>query len=183
VRRERLLTELPGVAREAGVRVRSFAEMSAGEVASLTGLSAGLAELALRREYDEPFLVEGPAESDPELDARLDRAARRRGLRVTRGGRFLHLTGPADKGDALRAILGASPAGGEVLGLGDGGNDLPLLLAATRPIVVPRPDGTVDPCLGARLPEAERAPEPGPAGWSAAVLVVLSGGSMPRVGA
>ena len=39
VERARLLAELPGVAREAAVRVRSFAEMSAGEVAALTALT------------------------------------------------------------------------------------------------------------------------------------------------
>jgi mannosyl-3-phosphoglycerate phosphatase len=182
VGRDRLLAELPGVAREAGVRVRPFAEMTARELAALTGLPEGRAELAQRREYDEPFVVEDPPGRDPEVDASLERAARRRGLRVTRGGRFHHLAGPADKGRALRAILQKSPAGGDVLGLGDAPNDLPLLLAATRPIVVPRPDGTVDPELAARLPGAERAPGPGPAGWSAAVLAALSGAALPRVG-
>ena len=181
--RDRLLQELPGVAREAGVRVRSFAEMSAEEVAALTGLPQEQAELAMQREYDEPFLVEDPPARDPEVDARLERAARQRGLQVTHGGRLHHLAGPADKGRALRAIVRAAPADGDVLGLGDAPNDLPLLLAATRPIVMPRSDGTVDPALRARLPGAERAPGPGPAGWSAAVLTVLSGGSLPRVGA
>ncbi|HSD27120.1 MAG TPA: HAD-IIB family hydrolase, partial [Vicinamibacteria bacterium] len=171
VERGRLLAELPAVAREAGVRVRSFAEMSAGEVGALTGLPEAQAELALRREYDEPFLVEDPKELGPEVGARLESAARRRGLQVTRGGRLFHLTGPADKGRALRAIVRTAPAEGDVVGLGDAGNDLPLLLAATRPIVMPRSDGTVDPELAAGLPGAERAPGPGPAGWSAAVLV------------
>jgi mannosyl-3-phosphoglycerate phosphatase len=117
------------------------------------------------------------------VDDRLDVAARGRGLRVTRGGRFHHLTGPADKGEAVRAISRAAPAEGDVVGLGDAANDLPLLLAVTRPIVMPRPDGTVDPALAARLPRVERAPGPGPAGWAAAVLATLSGGSLPRVGA
>jgi len=183
VERDRLLAELPAVAREAGVRVRSFAEMSAGEVAALTGLPEGQAELALRREYDEPFVVEDPPAHDAEVDSRLERAARRRGLQVTRGGRFHHLAGAADKGRALRAILRTAPADGDVVGLGDAPNDLPLLLATTRPIVMPRPDGTLDPDLVARLPGAERAPGPGPAGWSAAVLVTLAGGALPRVGA
>jgi mannosyl-3-phosphoglycerate phosphatase len=183
VTRDRLLEGLPAVAREAGVRVRPFAEMSVAEVASLTGLPEDGAELAMRREYDEPFVVEEPPERDPEIDARLDRAARGHGLRVTHGGRLHHLTGPADKGEALRAITRAAPADGDVIGLGDAANDLPLLLAVNRPIVMPRPDGTVDPTLAARLPGVERAPEPGPAGWSAAVLTALSGGSLPRVGA
>jgi len=183
VTRDRLLEDLPEVAREAGVRVRSFAEMSVAEVAALTGLPEDQALLAMRREYDEPFVVEAPPGRDPAVDARLDRAARARGLQVTHGGRLHHLTGPADKGQALRAIAGAMPADGDVVGLGDAANDLPLLLAVTRPIVMPRPDGTVDPLLTARLRGVERAPGPGPAGWSAAVLAALSGGSLPRVGA
>jgi len=182
--RERLLDELPAMAREAGVRVRSFAEMSVEEIVALTGLPPAGARLAMRREYDEPFVVEEPTGRDPEVDARLDRAARARGLRVTHGGRVHHLTGPVDKGQALRAIVHGMRAcvAGDVVGLGDAANDLPLLLAATRPIVMPRRDGTVDATLAAGLPGAERALEPGPAGWSAAVLTALSGGSLPRVG-
>lgn len=182
VDRGRLLAQLPAVAREAGARVRSFAEMTVGEVAAITGLPESQAELALLREYDEPFVVEDPPGRDPETDARLQCAARRRGLDVTRGGRFHHLAGPVDKGRALRAILERAPVDGAVVGLGDAPNDLPLLLAATRPIVMPRADGTVEPELAARLAGAERAPAPGPAGWSAAVLAALSGAALPRVG-
>jgi len=184
VARDRLRRELPAVAREVGLRVRSFAEMSVTEVATLTGLPAEQAALAVRREYDEPFVVEDASGPDPDVDARLDRAARARGLRITHGGRVHHLSGPADKGRALRAIAGrmAGGAEGDVVGLGDAANDLSLLLAATRPIVMPRRDGTLDPALAAHLPGVERAPGPGPAGWSAAVLAVLSGGSLPRVG-
>ena len=183
--REQLLAELPAVAREAGVRVRSFAQMSVGEVVALTGLPPDQAALAMRREYDEPFVVEDPPGRDLEVDARLDRAARGRGLRVTHGGRVHHLTGPADKGRAVRALVLGWPGGvqGEVLGLGDAANDLPLLLAVTRPIVMPRLDGTLDPALAERLRGKERAPAPGPSGWSAAVLAALAGEPLPRVGA
>jgi mannosyl-3-phosphoglycerate phosphatase len=55
--RDRLLEDLPEVAGAAGVRVKSFAEMSVAEVASLTGLPEEQAALAMRREYDEPFVV------------------------------------------------------------------------------------------------------------------------------
>jgi mannosyl-3-phosphoglycerate phosphatase len=183
--RGRLMKMLPAVASEAGVRVRSFAAMSVEEVAALTGLPADRAQLAMRREYDEPFVVEWPSGNDLEREARLDRAARAHGVRVTRGGRFHHLSGPADKGDALCAIVRGMPGGpgGDVVGLGDAPNDLSLLLAATRPILMPGPDGFVDAFLAAGLPEAERAPGPGPAGWAAAVLAVLWGESLPRVGA
>jgi mannosyl-3-phosphoglycerate phosphatase len=182
-RRDRLLSELPGVAREAGVRVRSFVEMTPEEVAGLTGLALGQAALALQREYDEPFVVLDPSGRDAAVDARLDAAARGRGLRVTHGGRLHHLTGPSDKGQAIRAILHGAPGGveGQVVGLGDAANDLPLLAAVTRPIVMPLPDGSVDPALAARLAGAERAPSPGPAGWAAAVLAVLAGRSLERL--
>jgi mannosyl-3-phosphoglycerate phosphatase len=185
VPRERLVEALPEVARDAGARVRPFASMSVGEVAALTGLAEDEAALAMRREYDEPFVVEDPPGRDPALDARLDRAARGRGLRVTHGGRVHHLTGPADKGQAVRALVHVWPGGvgGDVVGLGDAANDLALLQEVTRPIVMPRPDGTVDPALAARLHGRERAPLPGPAGWSAAVLAVLAGEDLPKVGA
>ena len=62
------------------------------------------------------------------------------------------------------------------------GTDLALLLAVDRPIVVPRHDGSQDPVLAARLPDAERAPLPGPSGWNAAVLALLRGEDLPRVG-
>jgi mannosyl-3-phosphoglycerate phosphatase len=183
VARDRLLEALPAVAGEAGVRVRPFAAMSVAEIAALTGLPEEQAALAKRREYDEPFVIEDGEAGDPRIDARLDHAARRRGLRVTRGGRLHHLTGLADKGQAVRALVHAWPGGipGDVVGLGDAANDLPLLLAVDRPIVMPLPDGSIDPALAERLGVAERAPGPGPGGWSAAVLAALAGEPLPRV--
>lgn len=183
VTRDRLLEELPVVARTAGVAVRAFAAMSVAEVGVLTGLSEEQAALAMRREYDEPFVVEGCPSRDPDLDARLDRAARGRGLRVTHGGRVHHLTGPANKGQAVQALVHGWPGGitGDIVGLGDAANDLELLLAVDRPILMPRRDGSVEPILAARLRGAERAPSPGPAGWSAAVLAALAGKPLPLV--
>jgi hypothetical protein len=67
------------------------------------------------------------------------------------------------------------------VGLGDAANDLPLLLAVERPIVIPRPGGGLDPALARALPGAEQAPAPGPAGWNAAVLRLLEGGRLQTV--
>jgi hypothetical protein len=64
--------------------------------------------------------------------------------------------------------------------LGDAANDLPLLRAVDRPIVVPRRDGRVEADLVRALPRAERAPLPGPAGWNEAVLAVLAGRTLAR---
>ena len=178
-----LLAALDAVAKEAGVAVRSFAVMTPGEVVKRTGLDPEGAARALKREWDEPFVVE--PEGGRGTTLRLEEAARRRGLRVTHGGRFHHLTGTSDKGLAVRMLLKLLPdePHGRTVGLGDAANDLPMLEAVDRPILMPRRDGTVDAALAAALPGAERAPAPGPAGWSAAILGVLAGESLPRVSA
>jgi len=183
VTRRALVAALPEVAREAGVAVRSFTEMRAAEISALTGLGPDEAALAGEREYDEPFVVLDLTERNAALDARLDEAARARGLRVTHGGRLYHLAGPTDKGRAVRALVELRPAppGASTVGLGDAANDVPMLRSVDRPIVMPRPGGVFDPVLAAALPRAERAPAPGPGGWARAVLAVLAGETLPAV--
>lgn len=179
--RERLVAALGELARAAGARVRAFHELSAAGLAALTGLTPDAAALALQREYDEPFVLEG---GGARAVAALSAGAAARGLVLTRGGRFWHLSGACDKGRALGVLLEHERAEGRpatTLALGDAPNDLALLRAADRAVIVPRPDGCADAELGAELPEAERAPHPGPRGWNEAVLAVLRGGRLPRV--
>jgi mannosyl-3-phosphoglycerate phosphatase len=178
-KRVKLARALVEIARETGAALRSFATLSVEEVSTLTGLSLAAARLALERHYDEPFLL-----ADASAEPRVVEAARRLGLKVQRGGRFHHLMGGSDKGRAVHVLVGLFSAQGErfeTVGIGDAGNDLPLLDAVDRPIVVPRGE-SVDPLLAERLARAERAPEPGPAGWNAAVLAVLEGRRLPLVG-
>jgi mannosyl-3-phosphoglycerate phosphatase len=177
-RRPELVRALAEVARETGVKVRGFAEMTLPELEDLTGLSRPAAMRALVREYDEPFLAEGGAKAT----AALATAARRRGFTVTRGGRFHHITGHSDKGRAARVLLNLLAAvHGRVrsVALGDAANDAPLLAVADRPILVPRPDGSFATELVKACTSAERAPAPGPRGWNAAVLAVLAGEPLP----
>jgi mannosyl-3-phosphoglycerate phosphatase len=161
-----LARALVEIARDAGARLRGFSRLSSREVADLTGLPEAQAALAREREHGEPFVLEA---GDEDV---VRRAAERRGLRVTRGGRFHHLTGPHDKGKAVRQVLSLL-APDVSIGLGDAENDLSLLRAVDHPILVPRPDGCVDAALAAAFPRAERAPLPGPAGWNAAVIGAL----------
>jgi len=177
--REALVRVLAEMAEAAGARVRGFSSMSVADLVALTGLDPEVAAQALRREYDEPFVLESGEEK------RLARGAAARGLRLTTGGRFHHLLGPVDKGRALQRLMALYAAEGlrfSSVALGDSPNDLTMLQAADRPIVVPRPVGRPHPVLAAALPAAEVAPEPGPAGWNSAVLAVLGGKSLPRVG-
>lgn len=176
-----LVDTLRRLALETAAPVVGFSSLAVERIAELTGLPPASAAQAADRHFDEPFVCE-----DPEAAGRLGEAAARQGLQVSRGGRFLHLSGPVDKGQALRELLAILKRHGRQhasVGLGDAPNDVGLLRAVDRPIVVPRPDGSTHPLLRAELPGAERAPAPGPAGWNAAVLAVLAGRALPRVAA
>jgi len=158
------------IAAAADVTVRGYGDLTVKDVAALTGLSIEDAARAKARDYDEPFTIEGtPADRARVLDL-----IEARGLRWTRGGRFHHLTGPHDKGGAVRQLSELyRQQYGRMLtaGIGDSLNDLPMLGAVDRPILVRRPDGGYDPDVA--LPGLEFANGIGPAGWNAAITALL----------
>jgi mannosyl-3-phosphoglycerate phosphatase len=150
--------------------IRGFGDMSVEEVSKRTGLSRAEAVLAKQREYDEPFVLEGP----PTLTEEVHRLAEERGLVCTRGGRFYHLLGLSDKGQACRYLIECfrrHAAALQTIGLGDSLNDLPMLQAVDQPVLVQRPDGSYDPDVV--LPNLIRAPGIGPVGWNEAILTLL----------
>lgn len=154
-----------------GAQLRSFSEMTPSELTTLTGLSEESANQALCREFDEPFLLERLDELGP-----LRIAASDLGLRISDGGKFLHLTGPTNKGKALRLLLDQYKREGldfDSIGLGDSENDIEFLRVVDVPILIPRADGQIHPVLKATFPRAKRASEPGPKGWNDAVLSAL----------
>lgn len=160
-----------------GCGIRGFGDMAVEEIAERTGLSRAEALLAMQREYDEPFVLDGPAGSIEDLR----RQAETRGLRCTRGGRFYHLTGANDKGLACQRLMGCYRRRLKddresllTVALGDSLNDLPMLAVVDRPVLVQRPDGSYDPEVS--LPNLIRAPGIGPIGWNRAVLDMLQPG-------
>jgi mannosyl-3-phosphoglycerate phosphatase len=166
-----LVQDLAAIARDAGATLLGFADLDVETLARLTGLAPEDAARAAEREYDEPFLLD-----DPDRLPAVEAAARRRGLTVVRGGRFLHLTGPADKGTGVRVVLDALrrvPVDPLTIGLGDAPNDAPFLALVDQPVLIPRTSAGVDPELAAAVPHARRAPAAGPAGWNAVVLALL----------
>ena len=152
---------------ELGIRATGFGDMTPGEVASLTGLSQDEAVLALAREYEEPFVFEGPP------DERFFQAIESSGLRWTQG-RFYHLMGNHHKGKAaelLRTMFDRQHGPVTIVGLGDSLNDLAFLLAVDRPVLMRRADGSYDPRIN--IPGIYRTNKTGPAGWNEAVLKLL----------
>ena len=166
-----LVDALESAARETGCAVRGFHDLDTHAISELTGLAPDDAERARAREYDEPFEI---LDAEPECRDRLLAAIEARGKRWTKG-RFYHITGNNDKGRALRAlaeIYRKHDARLRTIGIGDAWNDVPLLRETDVAIVMPSPeaDGICEAVPGARV-----APEPGPAGWNAAVLGLLRG--------
>jgi mannosyl-3-phosphoglycerate phosphatase len=173
VPRRQLVQHLREIRRRTGVGLTSFEEMSPRAVAAACGLTVEQARLAKNREFDEPFTL---SPDTPESRRAVAAEAERAGLTVSQGGRFLHLSGGSDKGRAVK-VLGhlLQRRFGSILtvGLGDSPNDLPMLQAVARPILVQRPDGIYHPELVDHLPDATRAPGIGPDGWNRAVLGIL----------
>lgn len=151
--------------------VRGFGDLSLPEIQRLTGLSREQAALAAQREYTEPFIIGDQGRLD-EMAA----VAAARGLRITAGGRFLHLTGERqDKGRAVRlcAEIFAGNTGGAVatVGLGDSANDIPMLESVDIPVLIPHPDGSYEQIA---IPNLLRAAQPGSRGWNQAVRIALT---------
>ena len=166
---EELRQRMEGFKDELGLK--GFGDMSNHEVAKLTGLSREQAAKAREREFNEPLL---PPTGEDAGQALTD-AAQEAGLQLTQGGRFWHLLGGGDKGKAVRllSVLYAKRDPELVtVALGDAPNDLSMLQAVERPVLVAKPGG------GHAEVELEGLllePLAGPAGFNHAVLAALEG--------
>lgn len=97
-----LIKGLREIRNELGWNLKGFSDMSIEEISCLTGLDEDTSRLAVMREFDEPFVASVGQAVDWKV---LSGAAAKRGLTVTMGGRFYHLQGKNDKGQAMEASL------------------------------------------------------------------------------
>lgn len=155
--------------RRKGFGIKGFGDMTASEVAEITGLSPRQAQLAKRREFDEPFVYQG---DQTKLDALLT-VIHKKGLRYAQG-RFYHLMGKNDKGKAvalLKQIYERKFGQVVTIALGDSPIDSPMLEQVDYPILVRNYQGEHDQTIA--LPNLIRAEGIGPGGWNEAVLQVI----------
>lgn len=150
--------------------IRGFGDMSVEEIAQLTGLTAEKAALAKERDFTEPFIV-----GQKQDLVGLEQAARNEGLRITKGGRFYHLTGYGNnKGAAVRIVkdyysrIWRSPI--LSVGLGDSMNDISMLEQVEVPVLIPHDNGLYE---NTYLQDLIRAPYPGSKGWNHAVHQIM----------
>jgi len=166
-----ILRALEFIKKETGVRITGFHELSAKELASLSGLTREEAALARKREYDEPFVIEGGAK---EIET-VQRKIKERGLHYVWGGRFHHILGKNDKGKAVKMLkeFYVKEFGKIVtVGIGDSFNDLPMLNVVDHPILLKGKEEllseTLSPIKNLTLVEGT-----GPQAWNEVILEIL----------
>ena len=154
-------------------KCEAFYELGVSGIIRETGLTEQQAIRANVRKASEPILWldsdERAAEFEQEMNAR--------GLRCTKGGRFLHLMGDADKEGAVRQLLDAYShkwPGSTIVSvsLGDGPNDLGMLSMTDVAVIIPgrhKHRMTLD-----TQNRILRPTSPGPAGWNEAILELLA---------
>ena len=151
-------------------RFRCFSELTIEEIAAVTGLTHEQARLASGREFDEPIVLEGSSDEHELVCKR----AQELGLDCVYGGRFLHLFCGGDKGKAVDVILNVYRQQGHPLisiGLGDSQNDVPMLWAVDKAVVMQAQDGGY--IEGLDHPDLIKARGRGPGAWNRVVLSIL----------
>jgi len=150
-------------------RFRCFSELTVEEISTLTGLTHEQAKRAAVREFDEPIVLEDSFDEDL-----LCKKARELDLECVRGGRFLHFFYGGDKGKAVDEILTVYRQQGYPvisIGLGDSQNDVSMLWAVDKPVVMQAPDGSY--IEGLDHPDLVKAKGRGPDTWNRVVLRIL----------
>jgi len=151
------------------VPVKGFGDMSAKEIAALTGLALTEAKLAKEREFNEPFLFEEGERRIQEFLKAIEVA----GFHWTQG-RFYHILGDNDKGKAvkiLKEFYKRDYGRIKTIGIGDSFNDLPLLKEVDYPVLIPKEDGSYEPRI--KLRNIRKANKTGPEGWNEVVVELI----------
>ncbi|MBL7174682.1 MAG: HAD-IIB family hydrolase [Desulfobacteraceae bacterium] len=156
---------------ELGWHIRGLSEMTPEEISSRTGLDLESSRLAAKREYDEPFIVLEQEKID--IDT-LRCAAQRRGLTISTGGRFYHLHGQNDKGEAVeRVIMWYKEHHSQIItiALGDSPNDFSMLKRVNHPVLIRSSNYFSG--IEESIPGLMVTQEMGPKGWNSAVLRII----------
>ena len=152
-------------------KFKQFSKMSLEEIQEATGLDEYSASLAAKRQFGEPILWLGSEEEK----LRFMNIVKDRGAFPLEGGRFIHISGNCDKGQALKWLASeyqkqfATKV--NTVALGDGKNDVAMLEAAHVPIRILSP---VNPPPAIQKEEVYTSTLTGPEGWNEMLTQLLS---------
>ena len=152
--------------------IRGFGDMQVEEIMELTSLHKEDALNAMKRDFTEPFIIEG--EVDIEL---LKGEANAEGLDIVKGGRFYHLISKdQDKAKAMKRLTHLFEEYFNTslteIALGDSANDFSMLKAAHTSVLIPSHNGVYADIEALNI---RKAPFAGPKGWNVSVLEILNG--------
>ena len=152
-------------------KYKQFSKMSIEEIQECTGLDERSATLAAKRQFGEPVLWLGSEEEKH----RFLKIVKDRGAFPLEGGRFIHISGNCDKGQALKWLANEYQkqylTKVNTIALGDGKNDVAMLEAAHVPIRILSP---VNPPPEVQKEEVYTSTLTGPEGWNEMLTQLLS---------
>lgn len=170
IERSRILSVLANLRDE--FQFESFEDLQIAGISRTTDLPPERAARALQRSCTEPLLWHDAEERISAFRLRLAASD----LTLTRGGRFWHVAGQTNKGQAAKYILDQwFEASGEPwisIGIGDSPIDQSMLDVVDYPIAIPAPDGVVH--VNVEGDNSTVADVAGASGWADSVSRVLS---------
>lgn len=165
-----VIRALEFIKRETGIQIRGFHDLSEEDIVRLSGLSHEEAVRAQKREYDEPFLIEGGRREIEIVREKI----KERGLNYVWGGKFHHILGKNDKGKATQILIEFYKkefSSISTVGIGDSLNDLSMLQAVDHPIFLKGEEN-----LSSEISQVKNLvviEGRGPQAWNEAILSVL----------
>jgi mannosyl-3-phosphoglycerate phosphatase len=138
------------------------------------------AKWAKKREYDEPFIIEG-GENEIEI---IRRKIEEKGMSYAWGGRFHHILGKNDKGKAveiLKELYENQFFSIFTVGIGDSLNDLPMLSFVDHPVFLKGEESVSLDALSS-VQNVMIIHGTGPQAWNEVILNIVKPHSLGQVG-
>lgn len=151
-----------------------FSQLTVQQLAELTGLNNQQASMAKQRQYGEPLNWLGSDQAKAEFIEHMNKL----GANILQGGRFLHVSGHCDKGQAQQWLAlqyqnASSTQEVVTIALGDSDNDSAMLEVASIAVQIRSPVHDF-PQLK-RQSDVYQSRQYGPAGWAECLQrIVLS---------
>jgi len=167
---ENLKEKLEEISQKYNYQIKGFHNSNKHEIIEKTGLNDEQTEMAMRREFSIPLFYDSKAEDI------LKQEISELELNILYGGRFLHLLGNANKGEAMRFLIKMYQQKYDIvniktIALGDSPNDFDMLAEADFPVLVKRHDGTYSDITN--IENLIYGQDIGPLAWNTAVLSIL----------